>query len=364
MKNDIHEIIRKGILAPSADNLQPWLFKIGADNLELWLDAKRSENFCDAGYLAPYISIGAVIENMRIAAADRGYRMTCSYFPDKKNKTRVVTISFEKGEKETSPLLPFIGKRRTNRKFYASRPSVAPAAKASLEETVCEEGFRLHWVAKDESRYQDLCSMIGDADQLRFENQRLHREFNNILRFTKPAISGGDGLDIKTLESGPTGPLLFKLMGQWSRQKFLNNLGISRVFNAYAKIQMQSSAAAGLITAPSHAPEDYVRGGELMERLWLEATRQGLSLQPMEALPIFIINRQLRNLSDFSEAQKATIERLTANFFSLFGINNKDGLIFLFRIGHAKPTTTQALRRPIDSFLMNSADTGVKYVVS
>ena len=38
--------------------------------IDLYLDKDRLANFCDVGLVAPYISAGAVIENISVAAAE------------------------------------------------------------------------------------------------------------------------------------------------------------------------------------------------------------------------------------------------------------------------------------------------------
>ncbi len=102
---------------------------------------------------------------------------------------------------------------------------------------------------------------------------------------------------------------------------------------------------------------DYVHGGEVMQEVWHEATLQDLSIQPMEALPIFIINLQQNKGRDFSEEQRDRLEIMKRGLFDIFGIDDRNALILLFRMGYSKPASAKSMRRSIDSFLLNS--TGV-----
>jgi len=351
---ELYTILRKGILAPSADNLQPWKFKLFNNQVDLFLDPERVKNFCDEGLLVPYLSTGAVIENIRVATTQTGYELSTSYLPIKTNPLWVASLRFSEVKKENHPHFENLSKRVTNRKFYKVSQKIDLFIYSKLSNIVeSKEGFKLLWLKKDQPAYSKLSRLLGKADQLRFENERLHKELIETLRFNRQAAEKTkDGLDLRTFEAGPGGNLLFKLAQSWQRLKFLNAFGMSRLFNFYTWLQMYTSQAAGLIVAKSHEPVNYIVGGEVMEKTWHELTGFGLSIQPMEALPIFIINSNLTGDHNFDPKQRKKIEELKQKFLPLFGITNQSGLIFLFRIGYAEPATTHSLRRPLEDFLL------------
>ncbi len=347
-------ILAKGILAPSADNLQPWKFRILDNRVDFFLDLNRVKNFCDEGLLVPYISAGAVIENMRIAATQFGYRLSASYFPEKTNPLLVAAIRFSEAKKENHPHVEALALRTTNRKFYNVSKKIDSSIYSTLSNIAeSEQKLKLLWIERNHPSYSKLSGILGKSDQLRFESKRLHKELFETLRFTKEmAEKTKDGLDFKTFESGPMGGLLFSLANSWERLKFLNTLGLSTLFNFYTRFQMQSSQAAGLLIAKSNEPLDYALGGEMMQKIWHEITNFKLSIQPMEALPIFIINLGITGGRDFTALQRKKLEELKQEFLSIFGITEQNGLIFLFRIGDAPPPTAHSLRRPLEHFLL------------
>lgn len=353
--SEIRRLIEKGILAPSADNLQPWKFRLLKDSLELHIDAERISNFCDTGLLVPYLSAGAVIENIRVQAAHLGYRLHVRYFPDKANPLLAAEIFLDKDSAAVTPYWEALEKRSTNRKFYQCGKLIPLEAYDRLIKTIDEaQGFKLDVVRKNEPAYHELSTLIGNADQLRFESERLHRELMAIMRFNRTSVQQTrDGLDIETLEAGPGSGLTFRLMSSWGRMKMLNAFGMSRVFNWYARFQMQSSQAAMLLTSPTQTPTDYVKGGEFMERLWHEAALLGLALQPMEALPIFILNLQQNGGVDFSENQRKSLIQMKDHFFNIFKLDDQKGLILFFRLGYAQPAQAKSVRRPVESFILS-----------
>ena len=97
---------------------------------------------------------------------------------------------------------------------------------------------------------------------------------------------------------------------------------------------------------------DFILGGEVMEKLWHEITLQDLSIQPMEALPIFILNFNLTGGRNFPDDQKKQLRNLKRDFLSLLQLDEQNGLILLFRIGYAPPPTAHSLRRPLEDFLI------------
>ena len=352
-ETEILIILQKGILAPSADNLQPWKFRIGGGKIDVFLDRERVKSFCDVDYLVPYLSAGAVIENMRVAAGGLGLQLAPSYFPRSNDPLWVASLTFFPEQWRRHPHEQALELRQTNRRFYQPWRSLNPSLLEKFKSLVPEQkGFRLSWIDRKQASYSKLCDLVGRADQIRFENQRLYRELVAILRLNEEKTRNtGDGLDIRTLGGGTPASFLFRIMTSWQRLKVLNMLGLSRMLNLYARMQMLSASAAGLLFAPTQKPEDYVLGGEIMEGVWHEMASQGLAIQPMEAIPIFILNLQRNGGRDFTPAQRTEMEEIKRNFFATFDIHDQNGLILLFRVGYAPAVNIRSRRRPVESFL-------------
>ena len=363
MKADqIKPVLEKAILAPSADNMQPWKFRLSDDGVDLFLTKNRDPHLLEVGLKSLYVSVGAVIENIRVAALHHGYRAIPSHFPEGQDPTFVARIRFETSPIHEHPHYFALEQRATNRKFYNLSRQINDAIYQKLRETVeqsaaanqiSSQSYRLVWIKRKNPGYRPLCRMISFADQLRYESPKIHREFMETVRFSKAETeSTCDGLDIRTFEAGPCAPVLFNLIRSWPRLRLLNWLGLSRMFNFYSWLQLMSSQAIGLLVGPTHSNADYINGGETMERLWHEITLQGLAIQPMMALPIFLLCRVLNYDQGFGQEQNAKLDQLQREFISLFGITKDNALIFLFRMGYAKSPTARSLRRPLESFLL------------
>lgn len=354
-RDQVMNILGKAILAPSADNLQPWRFRIRENGLDLFLNPELLTSYCDEGYAAPYLSAGAAVENIRVAASAYGTGVQVRYLPEPGHPLKAAAIDWVPGMAAANPHLAALEKRCTNRRFYRPGQPIAQNVFHALDrQSDPAHGYRLLWLQKNSSHYRELASLIGKADQLRFEIYRLHQELMQVMRLNDAdAANTRDGLPVKALDAGPGAAATFSLIRSWDRLKIMNRLGMSFSFNLYAKFQMLSSQAAGLIVAPGKAAEHYLRGGEIMERVWHEAALQGLAIQPMEALPIFLINSELTGGRDLSGDQRKKLEALKERFYFLFGIKPWQGLILFFRAGYADSPSARSMRRPVDSFLLS-----------
>ena len=351
----IQEILKRGILAPSADNLQPWLFQIQGDVVDFHIDKDRAKYFCDEGLLIPYLSAGAVLQNIRVSASQLGISLSITHFPNSSDAYWFARVRFSAGRSQLHPHFEALSSRETNRRFYQAGGAIRESSLNKIADAIqYDSGFKLAWLRRTDDQFGELSKIIGDADQIRFEAQRLHHDLMEVMRFSeKESIENKDGLDIKSLEAGPCGSVMFRMMKSWETTRLLNGIGLSRSFNYYARAQMRSSQAAGVILAPDWSRESFVRGGEAMQKIWHEATLEGLAMQPMEALPIFMVSLNQTGGKDFTAGQKKKLQILKEKFYSLFGIQDKNGIILFFRVGIAKKPSARSKRRPLESFIVS-----------
>ena len=350
-------LLQKGILAPSADNSQLWKFKTQLDDavIDIHLDKDRLANFCDVGLFAPYISAGAVIENISVAASEERRQIQTEYLPDMQEPLWVARLRVsEPCRIFPHPHSKVMERRQTNRKFYEKGFRISREKFLELNKAVESGGScELFWIEREDANYKAITKIIGHADQLRFEIRRLHEELFRMIRFEVSEVERTrDGLDFRTMEAGPGGEWIFKGISSWQRMKILNKLGMSRIFNSYARQQIASSSAVGILVSKTKQPQDYIRGGEVMERLWHEMTVQDLALQPMEGLPIFLSDLAVTGGNDLTELQRNHLRELEEEFYEISRIPREYTIVLLFRAGHARPASIRSVRRPLQSFML------------
>jgi hypothetical protein len=345
-------ILECGILAPSGDNTQPWRFRIVSDS-EIELRLFKSDNaahFFEAGNRTLYLSCGAVIENMRVAASKFGNQLHANFFPIAQDPLLVARLQIKRSNQNKSKHLDVLPKRLTNRKFFSKQgiPADLPLELAGLSSGAA----RVRLIGNTEPGFKQLAALIGKSERIRFENKKVHTEFTPVLRFTRhESEATRDGLDVRTFEAGPLSPLIFRAGKNWGGQKALNVFGFSRQIFFYTYFLALSSDAIGFVAADSFSELDFLKGGEVVERIWHELTVKGYYLQPMESFPVFLINWQLNQLKDFSDAQKELFLTLKNEFYSLTGTEESQGLIFMFRVGRASAPKVRSLRKPLECFI-------------
>jgi hypothetical protein len=103
MNETIKKIIEAGTRAPSGDNCQPWKFVfIDPTTIEVHLLAGLDRSLYNFKERGSYLSIGALLENMAIAAPHFGYTLTTTLFPKEQDTTVVAQIAFTHTEEVSS----------------------------------------------------------------------------------------------------------------------------------------------------------------------------------------------------------------------------------------------------------------------
>jgi hypothetical protein len=100
--------------------------------------------------------------------------------------------------------------------------------------------------------------------------------------------------------------------------------------------------------------DDFLKGGQCLQRLWLSLTANGLSLQPMAAVTLFWLRWQLEGPGDFSNQHQALLGEVWGDYGDLFpGVDlSKEGHVMLFRMGYGKEIEQRTYRRELDSFFV------------
>lgn len=350
----LESLVEKGIQAPSADNLQPWKFRLRGETIALYLDPQRCSEIADAGHRASYLSLGAVIENMVMGASHERYKTLVQPFPHGEDPSLpAAALTFEPWNEPEDPLVRFIEARATNRKFYRRKSISKEVAQALIRTGTVPSQTQL-FLVQDQKVKNRLAQWMGAADQIRYENKQVHGEFFKVVRFDPKEVDRlRDGFDIRTAEVGPMERVIFRLISNWRGQAWLNRVGVSLSLNLYTQLQVRSSPAVGFLVSERNSAPAYLEGGRIMQRLWLKATQQSLAIQPMMAIPIFIINLQINNGRYFTLRQRGKILSIKEELFQLFHLTDREGLLMLFRLGYADSPSFRSLRRPISDFLID-----------
>jgi len=354
IKNDtipeevIRYLVTMGTWATSADNCQPWNFIWDGNILYLLKDPDRSGFFYDINYESTYITFGAVIENIRIAATHYGLETNIKLLPSKKNHNIIAEIKFLHTDIDKDPLYPFIVNRCVNRKPYLKK-KIEPDVVQKLKDVVSETtGADMIWIdGKDNKRI--MRNITYNADRILFEDKRLHEGLFKWIRIKKENASKKDGMNLDVLELSWFQKQAFPILANWRALSWLNKIGMSRAPGINSIILLKQSPAYCLLTMNNRKPSDYINGGRMMEKFWIQANALGLSIQPMSGF-IFLLNHLNHDGAlQFSEKHRVSIQNMNNKIIkTILRKQENSAPTMFFRIGYAANPMARTPRRSVD----------------
>jgi hypothetical protein len=344
---DLDTLIHAATRAPSPDNNQPWLFEQRPDGELLLLHDRSRALPSDVDDMFSMIALGAALENLCLAARQRGWRSIvrhpADFAADDDGREVVAAVRFVEGG-QRDPLADCIEQRVTCRKPYR-RHAVADDSLHQLEASIADSAhLQLHWLA-DRPRIRKLAWLVADADRIRFEYEPFHAELYRQLRFTpQEAETTRDGLDVRCLELPLGGAAMLSWLRHWPRMRRLNRLGLSRLMSFASALQVWRTGTMGLLTTADASHLGYLQAGRALQRVWLKATRLALAFHPLGSVPIFLSHRQRGAANALPPRHRHTVEGLAQRFDSLFPQAAGQGLVVLFRLGEAATASVRSLR--------------------
>ena len=323
----IQFVVEHGILAPSAGNSQPWKFHYESNELWVIHDKQRSKNLLDAEYRAAYIALGAVVKNVVIAAAHRGYDTQIKPFPPSGHQLQadqyelVASLSFSADEQiatsETARLFPLLSQRVTNRKL-SQRVLLPTEQRQALERIAAGYGCQVQFLT-DEGGLAELGEIVGEGDWLRILCSALHAELMAEIRWTpEETRTTRDGLDIASLELTESQAAVLKLLERTDVTSFLRNFRAGSALADSGRKAVKAASAVGLISVQGQSPADILRGGQAIEHIWLKASEFGLAWHPITALMYISETLNSPGASIFQPWELDRLSALDVQFKRLF----------------------------------------------
>jgi hypothetical protein len=348
----IQQIAEAAVLAPSAENLQPWSLIKSGDSLAVCLDMSRTFA-SDVNHMLSLTAIGACIENAVLAATTFGLKgnvqIVANSIPLRSNAPSVPIAEIKfKGEAPRDPLASCIQSRCTSRRM--NRRPVANSLLDEIEQS-CDRfpRVRVHWVGRD--RLRAFAKLVGLGNRIRFEYEPFHRELYDSLRFTADeAQRTRDGLDVATLQLSPTVSKLMFALRTWQRMKWANWFGFSRGVARQAAQEVRCSGAVGFLSISSPTMEQFIDGGRALERLWLTATHNRLCFHPTASLPVFLAHERT-GCRQLTARHRKLAFQMGEGFYRIFPELEGRAVQMAFRIGYGPPPAVRSLRRQLSSIL-------------
>lgn len=267
-------LLHFAILAPSGHNSQPWEFSLSDNSIYVWVKRERSLKESDPTRRQLMIGMGCMMENLCLAADYYNFKCNINYFPNPQNEDLVANISFTKsGEIKNDPrhLIFSIPKRHTNRNRYED---CLPLKEFLSEmQKFSNRDMQISLVTEQDLKEQiaDIANMSGqeimDSDSFRKElSTHVKSNYTNS-KTGMPASGMGIPGPISFLV-----PWLIKKMNMARKSAKKDNILLKKYTPMFVVISTKGDSNL-----------DRIEAGRLFERIWLMATREGLSCAPLAA---------------------------------------------------------------------------------
>lgn len=337
-KDLVHKLLEAAVMAPSGDNVQPWDIRVSENftQIDLYNLPDKDNSYYNYQQSASYIAHGAMIENILIAAKHLGCDADYQLFPDAGDDNYVARVSLSPADQQQEPLYTAIFERCTNR-FQFTPTEVSDEVLHALEDSVKNIDTAKVSLVIQKDRIKQLAKELMVNDRIVFECKDIHQFLFDKIRWNKKQIEETrDGMPVGVMGLSFMEKLAFPLMRFWWYVNAANVFGLSRIIGLKCWWGCCNASMLGMITIHGNDKFAFVKGGRAVQRLWLEATKQGFALQPIIGLPLLINRLRKNKLDNFSDKHRQFVRRAAKTLPGLFGVDKKSTLIMGFRAGGVK----------------------------
>lgn len=258
---DQEALLRAAVLAPSVHNTQPWRFRFVGRTVQVYRVRERELPAEDPSRRMLFLSLGAAILNLRVAAAARGMGSEVRYLVDQRLPDLVAVV--ELGDSPGEPLAglaPYLVKRRTNREPFTDE-RLAAQVRVELDLCARVEGAVLQWVEKPSRRWW---LRMATNDAVAADDEDVARTAER--RRWVGGDRGSDGVPSSALGSRVAGgnPVVRDLAAT-----------VADAVRPVAEFEQEPQLA--VLATRYDGPIEWLRAGQALEHVLLEATARGLS---------------------------------------------------------------------------------------
>jgi len=338
-------ILESAILAPSADNQHRVRFKLDQNSIRVIYSESTLPSSKGYRRALALMSLGAMVENLTIAASRFGIKTVTTYFPDPNQPNWASQILLQPGQAEADPLWPVIPLRHTNRRVFFHGPRMSNKERDELDATAhAFPNCQLNWLDGSEVRTQAL-RLMRRAEGERFRTRELHEELFSAIRFESGwRKSCSEGLPPGALGVEPPLRPIFTLLRHWPVMRLANMLGAHYMLGWRAcGIPCRLAPHLGLLAIRNTDDLSVLDIGRLFQRIWLAATLQGRVLQPLPSSAIFALD------GASAEGVPVDLQRGLAEGWK--DIIGEATPLMLFRMGSASPSSIVAGRPGVGDYL-------------
>ncbi|MGW7363731.1 Acg family FMN-binding oxidoreductase [Streptomyces sp. NPDC054841] len=264
----VESLVTDAASAPSMHNAQPWKFRLlrESGSLQLRGDPERAMPRTDPSHRALHLGCGAALFNLRVAAAHAGREPVTTLLPDPADPWLLAEVTFTepvRADDDLAALYPAIRRRHTSRFPYTDE-EIPEAVLDGLCGAALLEGAHLY--VPDAWHLRSVLDLVHDAEGRESTDPAARAE---TARWTGAGADGGASRTegIPAYAFGPRQRDVTAPVRDFAGRQHVPGRG-SATFEKTPRIALLGTA--------DDRPADWLRAGQAMERVLLQATLDGL----------------------------------------------------------------------------------------
>ncbi|MFE1441095.1 Acg family FMN-binding oxidoreductase [Streptomyces sp. NPDC058739] len=270
----VTSLVEDATTAPSMHNAQPWRFlhHVAGDTVEVHADPARAMPRADPRHRALHLGVAAAVFNLRVGAAWRGWSVSVRPLPDPQNPWFLAELTLRRatdpGESDDlAALHPVLRRRHTSRHPFSDE-RVPDAVLDRLRSAALLEGA--HLLVPGPWHTDTLRGLVHDAELSEAMDAALRAEIAGWTRQRTRRDDYGDG--IPSYAFGPR---------QRGVGAPVRDFDMTRQVAGRAAAHFESRPQIVILGTGLDRPLDWLRAGQAMERVLLQATLDGLATSPI-----------------------------------------------------------------------------------
>lgn len=291
----LKEIIEKAVAyTPSGDNCQPFSVEWIDDIAKIAYSSELAVHKLNMNEYSSILSLGCLLENVRIAALSEGFEPV--YSLSETHPLKPFIIKFQKIDKKDNRLLHAMSERCTDRRKFnkGSTEEIQNILTSVEKEYGAEARIYSHLPAR-------AYNFILKSDLVLWKDLDVFLNTVKWIRFTKgEALKTKDGMPFANLGLNfATKTVLWIMSRKRSSLNIFRILAGEKEGQKMIKKQLDSAGGFFFLIPKSTSVYDMVDAGKLACRLWIELTHLGYGVQPLTLSTLLTYVHEKEGLKGF-----------------------------------------------------------------
>ncbi|MFI1717034.1 Acg family FMN-binding oxidoreductase [Streptomyces litmocidini] len=274
----VTSLVEDAVTAPSMHNAQPWKFvhRTGSGVIELHGDPSRAMPREDPDHRALHLGCGAALFGLRVAAVHRDLRPVVRLLPRPDDPWHLADVSLDgpdDSDGELGALHDALSRRHTSR-FPFTEERIPPEVIDGLRAAAFLEGCRL--VVPGAWHTDTVMGLVHTSELFEAADEAVRAE----IAAWRRTGAAGEGPDTEGIPAYAFGPRQYDVTSP------VRDFDAPRQVPGRASVRFEKRPQIALLGTVEDTPEEWLRAGQAMQRVLLQATLDGLATslmsQPLE----------------------------------------------------------------------------------